>query len=338
METAPSAPAQPASTDSNPGPGLSAPVAPARIDTGSYLKDRQAQAADPTKPAAEPVKAAEPVAPAVSKRQERINDYERTIAAQNERIARLEGRMEATPAAPAPPAAEKPVTQAEYKRYLALPDAPKIEDFESIPEFSAAMGVFIADQRWDDRTRAAAARSDADALTESQRTRADSFAGRIKKTTTDDPAFWDAISPDVSGLRPLADLKPGEQAGPRNLVAEELLSSPVAPQLMRELSKPGALARLEAGPEHLKSLPPAQRVQEHARWIIREIGRLEAAHAPTEKPAADVKLLTDNPPPQERLGRKPNVPDDPVEAAIKRKDTGSYLEARRTQEAAKLRR
>lgn len=343
---APSAPAQPAVPDVDPGPGPSAPSAPARIDTGSYLRDRRDQDAAPRAPQA-PAPAApkatsdEPPAPApgVSKRQQVINDYERQLAEARERIARLEGRIEAPrePAAPAPPA-EKPVTQAEYKRYLALPDAPKLDDFESIAEHTAAMALFIADQRWAEHSSRARAHAESESMTASQRQRADGFAGRMKEASTADPEFWNAVSPEIANLQPLAALKPGQPAGPANLVAEELLSSPVAPQLMRELSKPGALARLVAGPESLASIPPRQRPAEHARWIVREIGKLEASlAAPAQSTAAPAaKTVPDPEPPQTRLGRNPNVPDDPVAAALKRKDTGAYLEERRNQDLARM--
>lgn len=342
---APTAPAQPAVPDVDPGPGPSAPSAPARIDTGAYLRDRRDQDAKPTAPSApaptEPKAApADPAAPAqpVSKRQQVINDYERQLAEARERIARLEGRIEqpVAPAAPAPPA-EKPVTQAEYKRYLALPDAPKLDDFESIAEHTAAMALFIADQRWNEHSSRARAHAESAAMTDAQRQRADGFAGRMKEASTADPEFWNAVSPEVANLQPLGALKPGQPAGPANLVAEELLSSPVAPQLMRELSKPGALARLIQGPEGLDRLPPRQRPAEHARWIVRELGKLEATIAAPAPPSAPaVKTVPDHEPPPTRLGSKPNVPADPVEAALKRKDTGAYLEERRAQDLARM--
>lgn len=339
----------PAPTSPDPGPGPSAPSAPARIDTDAYLRDRQQQDADrragtpAPAPVAGPEPAAEPPAPAptvdrpVSKRQEKINEYERTIAALNERIARLEGPVAGRPpAAPAPPAAE-PVTKAEYKRYLELPDAPKLDDFESIAEHTAAMALFIADRRWEDHSRAAARGAEVDALTESQRQRADGFAGRLKEASTADPTFWDHVSEDVATLKPIAALMPGERMGPHNIVAEEIMTSPVAPHLMRELSKPGVLARLVNLPDALKNLPPAQRAREHSRFIVREIGKLEGKAATAAAPAPDPpKLVTDNPPPPSRLGTKPNVPDDPIAASLKKKDTGAYLEARRQQDIAKM--
>lgn len=344
--TAPSAPAQPATPD--PGPAPSAPSAPARIDTGAYLRDRNQQdterkdgKAAPTADA--PAASTEPPAPApdrtVSKRQQQINDYERTVASLRSELDALKaGRSAPRQAeAPAPAATEKPVTQAEYKRYLALADAPKLDDFDSISEHTAAMALFIADKRWAEHSETARTQAESQALTESQRQRADGFAGRMKEASTADPEFWNAVSPDVANLRPLSDLRQGEPAGPLNLVAEELLTSPVAPTLMRELSKPGALARLEAGPDSLKTLPPAQRAQEHARWIVREIGKLEARAADAQPaPAATPKLISDNPPPPTRVGSKTSVPDDPVEAALKRKNTGDFLEARRQQDLAKL--
>lgn len=321
-----------------------APEPKAPVDTGAYLESRRAELrgeAPAPAPASEPAPAADPAPAAapdrkVSKRQEQINTYERTIAELNQRIARLETQPREVPPAPAP-AEVKPVTQAAYKRFLALPDAPKLNDFDSIEEHSAAMALFIADKRAEERASDQARQAETDSLTTAQRERADGFATRIKEAVTADPEFWEGISPEVQQLRPLNALKPGEAAGPHNLVAEELLSSPVAPQLMRHFSEhPDDLSRITAMPEAFAKLPASQRAIEHARWIVREIGKLESTLAtPAAPPPAPLKLTSDNPPPAPRLGSKPNVPANETDAALARKDTGAYLAARRREEIAK---
>lgn len=322
------------------------PAPPVARDTASFLRDRQSQEvarrASPSDLPAEstdapPVAPAPPAAKPVSKRQETINDYERRLYESNERIAHLEGLVagrEPAKEPPAAPAAKEPA----YKRYLAMPDAPKLDDFETLPEHTAAMSAFIAEKMLTERDSAAGQQTEAEALTAAQNERASSFATQIQATHTADPTFWDSVRPEVQAMRPMEALKPGEMAGPQNVIASELLSSPVAPQLMRELSKSGVLERLSAIPEHLKKLPKSELIAQHTRWIVREIGKLEGTHAPDAAVAApEPKLLTDNAPPAMRLGKQQPVPEDAAAAALKRKDTGSYLETRRQQEAAKRR-
>lgn len=337
------APAQP------PAPVPAAADPPAARDTGDYLATRRAESlaartGQPPPVAEKPAEA--PIVPApaaaapapperrVSKRQETINDYERRIAEQNERIARLEGT--ASRPAPAPAPVEKP--EAAYKRYLAMPDAPKLGDFDSLEEHSAALALFIADTRAEERQAAAAVKADTDSLTEAQRTRADSFATRIKEAVTNDAAFWEGIRPEVQDIRPFNALKPGEAAGPSNVVAEELLSSPVAPALMRKLSEPGQIERLLGVPPEIAALPRGQQPAAHTRWIVREIGKLEALIAtPAPAPVVAPKQITDAPAPEFRLGSKPAVPGDPAADALKRHDTAGYLATRRQQDIAKRR-
>ncbi len=83
---------------------------------------KEPQAAEPSKTPA-PV-SAQPVAEeprATSKRQQQINEYERTIAELNQRLQKLETAPPSQPAAQTPP--EK---IAESKRIASMPDYPKL--------------------------------------------------------------------------------------------------------------------------------------------------------------------------------------------------------------------
>lgn len=167
-------------------------------------------------------------------------------------------------------------------------------------------------------------------LTRSQSERATQFQERIKAAESADPEFAKSISYDVLSLKPFSALLPGESPSARNAIAEELLSSPVAPQLMRHFSDhPGDLRRLE-------SLLP--------RELLREFGKLEARFA-TETPAAvqtpqapTTKHLSSAPPPPTTLGSRPADAGDAIKSAVSRKDYTSYRdEANRRDIAAATR-
>lgn len=232
------------------------------------------------------------------------------------------------PAAPSPaPAVE---TFPEYAEYLT-----------QHPDASLEKWMDARDDWRDARKDAKAAeQSEAQALTRSQEARAQRFNAQIQESAKADPEFLSKISPDVLAIRPIAALKPGEAAGPVNIVGAELLNSPVAPQLMRHWSEhPDDLQRLVTVPATLAHLPPVERAREHTRWMIREIGKLEAKFEPAGEPASPpTKTVSDAPDPGTTLGSRPAAPADAVEAAIRRKDPGAYIREANARELAALKR
>jgi hypothetical protein len=321
------APAPP-TPDAPPVPAATTAVEHALVE-GNYPAYRDAKRAEASgKPLPAPVAAApavtptpKPAAPAgVSKRQQQINDYERRIAEQAAEITRLSTtRPAAAPRSEARPeaAAPAPASPQDYERYLAMPEAPKQESFDTYDKFSAAMAVFIADQRFADRDRAAQQRADADRQTAAHTERTTKFSEAIKAVVTTDPKFLESVSADVLALKPFAALAPGEPGGPLNAIAEELLDSAVAPQLMQHFS---------AHPEDLQRL-----AQLAPRDLIREFTRLEGRF---ERPAAapPPKTVSDAPPPPQTLGTRPADPADPVRGAVMRGDFAAYRAAKRAQQ------
>ncbi len=107
----------------------------------------EATAAEPAEQVAStdasPKVASEPTKPAKHNAETRIRD----LVAENKRLAsELEGlRKPAPDVKPAESSPAKPKTDAE--RYISLPNAPKIDDFEDITHWAAAVAVHIADQR-----------------------------------------------------------------------------------------------------------------------------------------------------------------------------------------------
>jgi hypothetical protein len=139
---------------------------------------------------------------------------------------------------------------------------PSPDKFESYDAFVKAQARWEARQELREQSQAAHTRAAADRHAAAEQTTRTKFVESIQATTATDPEFLSRVSPDVLALKPFAALAPGEQGGPRNAIAQELMESAVAPQLMLHFSQhPEELRRLE-------TLAP--------RDLIREFGRLEA--------------------------------------------------------------
>ena len=203
-----------------------------------------------------------------------------------ERDALLAQSRQSAPAAPPPTAA--PSKDAElapemrtYEAYLEKNPTASLEEY--FDARSDARQVLKEQQR--------DARQREQALTEAQHKRVESFSKRINETATADPAFVEKVSPAVIALRPFI-AGPGEKAGPEQVIAEEILSSPVAPQVMVELSNPETLAKL------MSMRTPAE--------IIRAVAQIEARYAPAgDGDAPPIHKLTSTPAPVTTLGKRP---------------------------------
>jgi hypothetical protein len=301
----------------------------------------------------------------LSKRQQQTNDairqaVDRATQADKDRIAALERQLAERPAppaaraaAPAEPAAPPAPKTAEYKRYQAMPDAPKVEDFDSLIDHSAAMAVFIADKRYDER---AAQESQTQSRTEREHQRVTGFLKQVTEAKAD-PEFVAAVTPEVAArfktLKPFASLNDGEVGGPRNFIAEQIYDSPsVKSVLLHFAQHPDELDRLEAGPAQLAGIPLDRRTDAHhlfhMRWIEHEFKRLEgrlagsvpsapstaAAPAPAS-PAAVSSPITAAPPPPPTLRAAGNT-SDPKAAALARRDFAEYDRLETEERMAKL--
>ncbi len=354
----PAAPAQP----STPGPVSAAHAAVVTDNFSDYHKARSAErsgrplpsvpvppasASAPTEPEAVsseesalapalPTEAkAPPAAPAppreVSKRQQVINDYERRIAEQNERIARLEGQLSPrrdphTPAEPAPAP-----TQADYQRYLAHPDAPKLDTFDTYDQWAAALAVFIADQRYDERQQADRTRAVQETNSRYLKTKSQEFGTRLQQAATADPDFLDKIPPQLVTAVPVSSLSPEARAKATfaNIAAEVAFWS----------EDPAAfLMHLHAHQDETLAIAK-QPPQEWMRRLTALDGRLSASRAPSNIPSAEPpRTLTGAPPPPQTLGTKPAEATNPEHAAAARNDFRGYHTARNAARLAAVKR
>lgn len=277
-----------------------------------------------------------------SKRQEDIN--ERIRVAVEKAVGDARTQWEASHRQPPPAAAktepDKPKEPA-YKRFLAMPDAPKLDQFESLEEHSAAMGLFMAERLMDERMQAAAVEQRDQQLTAAQTARVDGFVKQLHAAKSD-PEFVGKLSAEVRALKPFDALLPGESGGPLNIIAEQIYDSPIVDKVLIALSADGnkELTRLSTAPAHVIALPPAARAEAHIRWIVKEFNKLEArlesatttpAPAP---PAAPANPLSSAPPPVETL--KPGETGDPLKAAIARGDMGAFHKLETAKRIAKM--
>jgi hypothetical protein len=292
---------------------------------------------------------AEPGARTVSRRQQVINDYERRIAEQEQRIRALEsprrpepspsngssnGSPHGQPGSPnGPPAPETAKQRA--ARYLALPDAPKVDDFDTYPEYTAAQTLFLQDRLQAEQAEVQGRQQAAQQQHARLITRDQTFRERLTAAKEADPAFVAQLSEEAKGLGGIDHARrSGVTPGPVHIIGELLYDSPQAVPFLRAVSAdPQLLAQLVALPPHLQALPPAARTKAHIDHLVTEFHRLEgrlayeAALTATdtargaEAPASSSVSSAPPPPPTlTRAGRSA----DPVRSALERGDFAAF--------------
>jgi hypothetical protein len=357
------APAQaPAPTDSS-SPASPPPVSAARAaaETGDFGAFDRAEVAKkqgkPLPDVARPAAAAQPGADgdagapepgerAVSKRQQAINDYERRIAQQDQRLRELESRI-ARPApdqavasdAPPPPNGQQPPAPETAKqraaRYLALPDAPKVDDFDTYPEYTAAQTLFLQDQLQAEAADVASRRQAQQAQHDRLIARDQTFRERLTAAHAADPAFVTGLSDEAKSLGGIDYARrSGVTPGPAHIIGELLYDSPQAVPFLKYISaNPQALAQLIALPEAVARVAPQWRAKAHIDHLVTEFRRLEGRLAyEAERAAADTAPRDDEAPPSSVSSAPPPPPtltkagrsSDPARSALERGDFAAF--------------
>lgn len=195
-------------------------------------------------------------------------DAERLAQTEKESRLRLEGEIAALRATPksvaiAPVA---PITEKQWERYAAMPDAPKLSDFQSYEDYTFAVNVFVADQRFDERMSQHTAQ-------QAERAREDAHRARIIAAKNADPQFEAKINAagELMLSQPMIDLVKDSDIGPKLLLY---------------------FADHPDETQRLSTLPPAQ--------VIRQLGRLEeslsrsdaAKHVPGPAPSPVISAAT----------------------------------------------
>ena len=132
-------------------------------------------------------------------------------------------------------------SQPEQPKQAKADGPPKLEDFEGVEEWGAAM------TRWGiSEDRKAQAQETRKTQEEQRRHQTFStFSERIKAHMVNDPGFFDRVSETVVGWRPLSDLSPNEIVKPENIIAEQFVTSESPAALIEYLSgHPDEIQRL----------------------------------------------------------------------------------------------
>lgn len=229
----------------------------------------------------------------------RQRDAERRAEAAERRAQELEARL-AAPRTPTPqddPAQRRESPQQEWQRLKALPGAPKEDDFDSYADFTAALGVFIADTRMAQREQRATQQAAIHHAHRERQARTEKFTQAIDAAVKADPAFVASIAQEVLSLPTFDALRPGERPRAQHFIGEELMRSEVPERLMRFWTE---------HPEEfqaLASLPPREITR---RMAIAE-ARLTAAPA---GPVASSPVLSQAKPPVRPVTGSPVLSDD----------------------------
>lgn len=297
---------------------------------------------------AEPIEA-EPVQPGAptpepprqpSKRQQELNDriregVERGTAAVRAEVDKLRAQLDARPAPPTPstparPAEPEATPQEEWRRITAMADAPKLANFDSVEEHSAAMSVFVTRTLAKEQAQEHQQRAEHEQITQAEGARVDAFSTRLRDTAAADPTFATKLTPEVRALKPFSALANGEASGPRNVIAEQVFDSPVSPQVLLHFSAhPEALTALETMPAAIAAMPPSLRTRAHVQHIVKEFAKLEARfeQAPSAETASAVAVpspISSAPPPPPTLS-KASASNDPKASALARGDVDTFI-------------
>lgn len=156
-----------------------------------------------------------------------------------------------------------PVTAiADWERYKAMPEAPKLDAFQSYEDWQTALAVFVADARYDERRdseRQAEARTRREAA---DADRAKGFTERWTAAQAADPEFIKQVDPRLLETPRLSALPLGTKATFGNFLVEQLFDADHPKELALHLSNPETVQRLA-------TLPP--------ETVIRELAKFDAS-------------------------------------------------------------
>ena len=360
MDTPVAAAPAPSST---PAPDAAAPITvPATVaaaDKGDFTAFQDAARADrrgtpapavevAATPAAETPAApvaetpAAPASPPLSKRQQDANErtrlaVERATADLQRELAELRGKVAPQPQTPPEP------SEPAWKRYAALPDAPKVEDFERIEDHTAAMSYFVATKVQQETAQHAQHQQFTEQRQRFLQERGEQIQTKLQASADADPEFLDKIPPAVATARPLSgcvrdphgrmvDPSTGRSPTFANVAAEAAFRSDHPDTL---------LTYLHAHQDEtvaIAALPPSE-------WLPRLIhldGRLSGAPSSPAAPAAPAQApsapspspISAAPPPAPEI-RKTGSNADPKQAALERNDFGAMQQILRAERVAK---
>ena len=243
----------------------------------------------------------------------RRHEARRAIEAEAAELQRLRAELSQRQAASSPQPAS-PGSQA-------LPPSgdaePTIDQFDNYDAFVRAQAQWAARQVVREAQQQEYQRQVQMLQEREQQQRVQSFSTQWKEASETDPTFVDSVRPELLELKPWSALTPDERrnATVYNAIAEEVLRSNNAPQLLRYLSE-----NFDTEFQRLASLQSPDEL----RWSMAKLqGRLEAASS--IGPASKPKPISSAKPPIKPMGSAPSAGDDgelsddlPIEEYIRR--------------------
>lgn len=268
--------------------------------------------------AAAPVKAGKPRRNADTRVQELLAER----AAERRRADDLQRRLEALERQPKQDAKADPspaATKAEWQRFAELPDAPKEDAFDKYGDYTAAMALFIADKRFEERDQQSQQRTQFEAREREVETIHATARDRAATYFEQHPDAKAKVSPELLAIPPLSTLDPR--------TVDEMKQSPEGVAMLRghwlldrvlESDVPGPLLVHFSGEQgqrdwqRLVALPSAAAV-------TRALGSIEARLSSGSP--APVHTSSSAPAPPTTLGKRPGGPVDELKAA---QDSGDF--------------
>jgi hypothetical protein len=245
-----------------------------------------------------------------SRIQELLAERAQLRASQQDLQSRLEA-LERRPTQDAPKDSSPTAVKAEWQRFAEMADAPKEDAFDRYADYTAAMSLFIADKRFEERDQRVREQSQMRQVQQQFERVAVTAAEKYQTYVKAHADAAERIHPDLQAIVPISLLPPNAPKGPHNFIAEEILKSDVPGPLMVHFS------------EHPEDFDRLTRMG--PAGIVREIGKLEAKlDSGSPQPVA---TATPPPPPPPTLGRKPGAPVDDLKAATDRGDFRAFREA-----------
>lgn len=147
------------------------------------------------------------------------------------------------------------------------------------------------------------------------------YLTRMAEAAKADPELSSRVDPRLAALVPIDGLPPGAHIRPENALMQDIVTSEHPAALFDYFSANEAeVLRLLALPTRFD--------------LAREMGRIEARLSLGTTPTIAPKSVSDATAPPTTLGRKPAIPADDVEHAVKTRDFRRYREAQNARDVA----
>lgn len=246
----------------------------------------------------------------------RVQELLAERARERERADRAERRLDALERQPKPDAKTdpSPAAKAEWQRFAELPDAPNEDAFDKYGDYTAAMALFIADKRFEERDQQSQQRSQFEARERQVEQVHATARDRAATYFEQHPDAKAKVDPALLAIPPLSTLDPR--------TVDEMKQSPEGVAMLRghwlldrvlESDVPGPLLvhfSSEQGQrdwQRLTALP-------NAAAVTRALGSIEARLSSPGSPAP-VHISSSAPAPPTTLGKRPAAPVDELKAA-----------------------